>query len=63
MVRQRNYSAEHRRRIESGLARGLSRPQARGHARGHEASVKAKPAKSDERLERSGSRAEAPATA
>jgi hypothetical protein len=63
MVRQRNYSAEHRRRIESGLARGLSRSQARGHARAHEASVKAKPAKSDERLERSGSRAEAPATA
>ena len=40
------------RRIESGLARGLSRSQARGHARAHETNLKAKPVKSDERLEK-----------
>jgi len=51
MVRQRNYPAEYLRRLEHGRARGLSRSQARGHARAQE-SLKAKPVKSDERLEK-----------
>jgi hypothetical protein len=52
MTRKRDNKAGYRRRIEIGHARGLSRSQARGHARAHEARVKAKPAKSDERLEK-----------
>jgi hypothetical protein len=52
MRRDRDYQAEYRRRLDWGRARGLTRSQARGHARAQEASLKAKPVKSDERLER-----------
>jgi hypothetical protein len=52
MARLRNHQAEYRRRLERGRARGLTRSQARGHARAQEASLHAKPVKSDERLER-----------
>jgi hypothetical protein len=51
LPRQRDYKAEYQRRIASAAKRGLSRSQARGHARAGEASIKAKPVKSDERLE------------
>ena len=52
MTRLRNYQAEYHGRLERGRARGLTRSQARGHARAQEASLNAKPIKSDERLER-----------
>jgi hypothetical protein len=52
MTRKRDHKAEYRRRLERGGTRGLTRSQARGHARAQEASLKAKPIKSDERLER-----------
>src|ERR1700733_12915561 len=52
MTRLRDYQAEYRRRLERGRTRGLTGSQARGHARAQEASLKAKPVKSDERLER-----------
>jgi hypothetical protein len=52
MARSRNHQAEYRRRLERGRARGLTRSQARGHARAQEASLRAKPVKTDERLER-----------
>jgi hypothetical protein len=50
--RDRDFKAEYRRRLERGRARGLSRSQARGHARADEASLKAKPIKSDDPLEK-----------
>jgi hypothetical protein len=49
---KRDYKSEYRHRLDRGRARGLTRSQARGHARAQEASLKAKPVKSDERLER-----------
>jgi hypothetical protein len=52
MARSRNHQSEYRRRLDRGRARGLTRSQARGHARAQEASLKAKPVKTDERLER-----------
>jgi hypothetical protein len=52
MTRVRDYRAEHSRRLERGRERGLTTSQARGHARAHEVGIKAKPIKSDERLER-----------
>jgi hypothetical protein len=51
MTRVRDNRAEDRRRLERGRKRGLTPSQARGHARAHELSLKAKPIKSDERLE------------
>lgn len=51
MAKQRDYKAEYQRRIANAAKRGLSRSQARGHARAGEASIRAKPVKSDERLE------------
>jgi hypothetical protein len=52
MRRDRDHKAEYRRRLERGRERGLTRSQARGHARAQEASLKTKPVKSDERLEK-----------
>jgi hypothetical protein len=52
MTRLRDYQAEYHRRLDRGRARSLTRSQARGHARAQETSLKAKPVKSDERLER-----------
>jgi hypothetical protein len=52
MTRKRDHKAEYRRRLERGGTRGLTRSQARGHARAQETSLKAKPVKSDVRLER-----------
>lgn len=51
MARKRDYKAEYQRRIANAAKRGLSRSQARGHARASEAPIRAKPVKSDERLE------------
>lgn len=51
MARERDFKAEYQRRIASAAKRGLSRSQGRGHARSGEASVRAKPIKSDDRLE------------
>jgi hypothetical protein len=51
MTRVRDYKAEHRRRLERGRERGLTPSQARGHPRAYEVGLKAKPIKSDERLE------------
>jgi hypothetical protein len=45
-------SPKYLRRIERGLARGLSRSQARGHARTNEPTLRPKPVKGDERLEK-----------
>jgi hypothetical protein len=59
----RDYPAECRPRLERGRARGLTRSQARGHARAQEASLKAKPVKSDERLNRALRRLRLPAPA
>jgi hypothetical protein len=52
MTRIRDHKAEYGRRLERGRARGLSATQYRGHARANEPSLKAKPVKSDERLEK-----------
>jgi hypothetical protein len=51
MTRARDHKTEYRRRRERGRERGLTASQARGHARAHEVGLKAKPIKSDERLE------------
>ena len=51
-LNDRDYKAEYLRRLERGRVRGLTRSQTRGHARAHEPSLKAKPVKSDERLEK-----------
>jgi hypothetical protein len=51
MARSRDYRAEYQRRIAGAFARGLSRSQARGHARSGEVPIRAKPIKSDARLE------------
>lgn len=49
--KQRNHAQEYARRIQRATAKGLSRSQARGHARAGEAPIRAKPSKSDARLE------------
>jgi chorismate mutase len=51
MTRARDHKAEYLRRRKRGRERGLTASQARGHARAHEVGLKAKPIKSDERLE------------
>lgn len=51
MGKVRDYRKEYQRRVASAAKRGLSRSQARGHARSGEASIRAKPVATDQRLE------------
>ncbi len=51
MAKVRDYKAEYQRRLANAEKRGLSRSQARGHAKSNETPIKAKPIKSDAKLE------------